>query len=296
MTSRASVAVRGAMGILAGLLVSGQMVRAQEPVDYERSWTVLAAPLVSFVSQNAHVVVVAAETDSIRIEAAGLGSVRLEPEQSGTVLQVHERRPVDGSATVPRYRLTMPARTRLLLTVQSGSATVEGITGELTVRVTDGSLHAMSVSGALLLSAVMGDVLVERAGGDLDVRSVTGDVTLTDVDGTVEARSTSGAVAITGRTPLVVDAESYSGDVSFAGALEAGAQSSFVTNSGAILLDFAQGSSPTVFVRSVRGEARTTCGGDAAVRPDAPLVLGDGSGPTVRVLSFTGRIRIGCGT
>lgn len=295
MTRRASAAVRGTVGIIVGLLVSGQVAGAQEAGGYGRSWTVAAAPMVSFLPLNAHVVVVGAETDSILIEAAGLGPITLEHERSGPVLQVNERRPAVGAETVPRYRLTMPTRTRLLLTVQSGSATVEGITGELTVRVTEGPIHATSVSGALVLSAVLGNVLLERTGGNIDVRSVTGDVTIRDVGGSVEARSTSGSVAIAGRTPLVVDAESYSGEISFAGALEAGAPSSFVTHSGAILLEFAQGSSPTLFVRSVEGDARTTCGRNAAVSPDAPFVLGDGSGPSVRVLSFTGRIRIGCG-
>jgi DUF4097 and DUF4098 domain-containing protein YvlB len=177
--------------------------------------------------------------------------------------------------------------------MQSGTISLSGIRGGVRAGVVEGSVRGDSLSGDVELSSVTGPVVLHRSSGRLVARSVAGDIVMSQVTGPVRARSTSGDLSISTDQAGPVEAETYSGLITFDGALGSAA-SSFATHSGDIQLRLPAAQNAIALVTSVEGRATLSCGG-RTVRPtpDEPVVLG-ARGESLDVITFTGNVRITC--
>lgn len=252
--------------------------------------------LVVFQPTHADVSIIGWEADSVHVTAERMGPIRLELETETDGVRILERRALRDGAIQPTYRLFVPRDATLRLTAQRGSITLRGLRGTVWAGIVDGSLRADSLSGSAELSTVTGALEAAGFEGRLYVRSVAGDVSLYGVSGSIRASSTSGDVRITVAEPGVVEAESYSGRITFAGAMGT-ESSSFATHSGDIEIALPERSDVTLFITSVQGRPSITCGDDrepASVEAGRPIPLGAG-GPPVEIVTFSGVVEVRCG-
>lgn len=257
-----------------------------------------AAPtaLVVFQPVHADVSVTGWDADSVHVTAERTGSIRLDIEPAAHGVQVLERRALADASVRPTYRLFVPRGATVRVTAQEGSITLRELRGAVRAGIVDGSLRADSLSGSVELSTVTGALEAAGSDGRIQARSVAGDVTLSGVSGSIRARSISGDVQIALAEPGIVEAESYSGRITFAGALS-GEASSFATHSGDIELRLPGSGNVTLFLTSVQGqpvivcdEQRSPASGDAA----EPLPVGAGGAP-VEIVTFSGAVEVRCG-
>lgn len=282
---------------LAALFTAPLPGAAQTQADSEEYGASVSSPaLVVFQPTHADVSIIGWEADSVHVAAERTGPIRLELEPETDGVRILERRALRDGASRPTYRLFVPRDATLRLTAQEGSITLRGLRGTVRAGIVGGSLRADSLSGSAELSTITGALEVAGFEGRLHARSVAGGVILYGVSGSIRASSTSGDVRITVAEPGVVEAESYSGRITFTGAMGRGG-SSFATHSGDIVLALPERSDATLFITSVQGRPTITCGDDrepAYVEAGRPIPLGAG-GPPVEIVTFSGAVTVRCG-
>lgn len=282
---------------LAALFTAPLPVAAQAQADsQEYGASVSSSALVVFQPTLADVSIIGWEADSVHVAAERTGPIRLELESETDGVRILERRALPDGAVRPTYRLFVPRDATLRLTAQEGAITLRGLRGTVRAGIVDGALRADSLSGSAELSTVTGALEVAGFEGRLRARSVAGDVILYGTSGSIRASSTSGDVRISVVEPGDVEAESYSGRITFTGAIGAGA-SSFATHSGDIVLALPVRSDATLFITNVQERPTITCGDDrepANLEAGRPILLGAG-GPPVEIVTFSGAVEVRCG-
>jgi hypothetical protein len=128
------------------------------------------------------------------------------------------------------YDVTVPAGTRLdgvvnsgqieieglaavNLKIDSGEATVRGVTGAVNLESESGSVRLAGIGAAVAVKASSGDVTVSDAKGAVSIAAESGNVTATGVGGAVDVRSESGDVTIALASAQDVRAQADSGGV-----------------------------------------------------------------------------------
>ncbi len=253
-----------------------------------------ASGVVVFQPSKAQLEVVGWARDSVRLVARNAAGIVVELDRSAGVFELHERRAERDTAVLASYTLYVPATATVRVRMQAGEISLRNLRGGVRAGIVEGSVLGDSLSGDVELSSVAGPVELRRSSGRLLARSVAGDVVMSQVTGIVRARSTSGDLTIATGLAGPVEAETYSGVISFEGAL-AGAGSSFATHSGDIHLRLSAAQDAVALVTNVEGRVTLMCGGRAGrVAAGQPVVLGDG-GESFDVITFTGNVRINCG-
>ncbi len=224
-----------------------------------------------------------------------LGIVTVDVVERGGRVEVSARYPESRARNGRRnlnvstaYRVTAPAGTRIKTESISGSVTVTGVRGDLT------------------LNTISGDIRIERAGKVVNGQSISGEVQLISAenDAVVELSSTSGNVlarsikvrrldlgSISGTvrgSDLQCDTatlHTISGDVEYGGALTSGGSYDFRTHSGDVRLTVGAGTGFELRASTFSGE----------IRSGLPLKLEGGSGRNNRTIRGTygdGRARV----
>lgn len=109
------------------------------------------------------------------------------------------------------YRVTVPARTRVVISVRSGDLVAAGLAGPVTLRDKSGNVHASALSGSVEITSMSGaifgialsgpHVLVRDKSGDISITGLASrDVTVTDQSGdiTVSFAAVPGHVRVSG--------------------------------------------------------------------------------------------------
>ena len=172
----------------------------------------------------------------------GLDRVRADVTDGNGRATVKETYPSDAKLTYSvdvEYHVTAPAGTAVSTHTMSGDVTVTGIRGDLSI------------------DTISGDVRISDAGAIANAHTVSGDVTITGVqtDGAVSASTTSGTVTArqikarrvtlesfsddliaTDVTADVATLHSFTGDITFTGALTPRGRYEFQTQSGDVAL------------------------------------------------------------
>jgi DUF4097 and DUF4098 domain-containing protein YvlB len=127
------------------------------------------------------------------------------------------------------------------VTVASGDAAVEEVTGDAHLGSASGDLAVGRVGGSLSLKTASGDVKIGDVTGDVKANSASGDITLHSVGGSLNAGSASGDIQIgvvrQGRTHV----HSASGDVEVGVAAGTGVWLDINTASGKTSNDLTMG-------------------------------------------------------
>ncbi len=204
-----------------------------------------------------------------------------------------------GSAT---YDVTVPEGTRLTLNSVSGGISATGVHGGIDVSAVSGSIEIHDAAQNVAIESVSGNVTAVSVAGDVKVEAVSGAITISNVAGTVSAENVSGSIALTNARGTRVRANSVSGAVAFAGALNPAGQYDFQTHSGSIVLQLPTGTNAAVSVETYSGSVNNAYPG-AVRRPEndpddarTSFRYTIGRGDTrVSIETFSGRVQISQG-
>lgn len=239
-----------------------------------------------------------------------LSLVTVEVDERGSRGEIRARYPRERQRINPRninvsvaYTIRAPGGTRLNVRTVSGSVSVTGIKGDLSLESVSGTV---TIAGAAQISSaksVSGNVVISdtQVDGSIDAGSVSGNVQLRGVEaGRIDLGSVSGNVVLEDVAAGRADAQSVSGDVSYSGTLAKDGRYDFQSHSGEVRLAVAGKSGFEVTASSFSGSIRSDLqlgdrGGDAEDRRGRRRslrgVYGDGSA-FVSLTTFSGSVLI----
>jgi hypothetical protein len=200
------------------------------------------------------------------------GILQLDATPSRVGLSVRSNQ---GDMGDTRYEVTIPAGARLITRSISGDIDTRG-GGDVEAHAVNGDVTVSQVAGRATVDAVSGDVRVSRVGRGVRATAVNGDLHLSDITGDVDVRTVSGDVVLDGVRSSFVRASSTSGDIRFAGSLEAQGRYEFKSHSGDVALSIPS-TGANFSVQTFSGE----------VRSDYPMTLGSGVQGRRQRMQFT---------
>lgn len=202
-----------------------------------------------------------------------LGQIDLQTEQRGDTLNIEVRREsslgtIVGRSPYVALEVAVPAgvavetsltsgdvtiedvQSDIGLTLVSGNAEIDGLTGALRANLTSGTLEVTDLRGQLNASSVGGDISVSGDLATAEIGTTSGDVILEGISGSITATTISGSIQIRDAEDAQLNLETTSGDVRFAGTI--GADSRVSTISGDVELQLEEA--------DLRIDARTLSG------------------------------------
>jgi DUF4097 and DUF4098 domain-containing protein YvlB len=109
----------------------------------------------------------------------GLKQITIESEQQGQVISVNATNPHQHNGMVS-LEVFVPKQSALHVSSGDGAVSLEGVSGEITLRSGDGAIE------------------VSNSGGQLQVNTGDGKIQISKFDGQVDARTGDGAIALDG--------------------------------------------------------------------------------------------------
>ena len=202
-----------------------------------------------------------------------------------------------GRSSELRYELSVPRGVRLLLRSTSGDITIRAAGGEVEASSSSGDI-TIEDAGRVEVSSISGDVVVRAVKGTLEANAVTGTVEASDVEGDIRLGSTSGDLLVRNARGRNVELSTTSGDVSYAGTVDADGRYEFQSHSGTIDVAIPPGTNARFSVETYSGE----------IDSDFPITLQPGDrtrnrprrfefsvgtgGPRIIAESFSGDVEI----
>ncbi|MGI8508504.1 MAG: DUF4097 family beta strand repeat-containing protein [Gemmatimonadaceae bacterium] len=241
----------------------------------------------------------------VRVVASAIGNASLDFDATGSHVDLGVRmgmkhnRSEDGTAT---YDVTVPAGARVTLSAISGSITVAGVRGGIDANSVSGSVDVRDAAANVAIESVSGNVTASGVAGDVKAETVSGRLEVANVSGTVSAGDVSGSIDLSNLRGTRVRANSVSGDVIFAGALNPAGRYGFETHSGRTVLNLQSGASAAITVNTYSGSVANDYPG-AVRRPENDAddertiyryTIGRGDA-RVSIDTFSGRVQISQG-
>lgn len=244
------------------------------------------------------IVVTGWERREARIKAS-TGRGRLEYELSSSRIIIEQRsggrtdRDIDS-----RYEISIPRGARLILHSTSGDIEVRNAGGEVEVSSTSGDVTVAGSSGRVDANTVSGDLTLRDIKGDVDGNTVSGSIEATGLEGDIHLGSTSGDLFVSDARGRDVELSTTSGEVSYAGTVDANGRYEFNSHSGTINLAIPAGTNARFSVETFSGEIDSDFpitlqpGDRSSSRPRRfEFNLGAG-GPRIIAESFSGDVEI----
>ena len=259
-----------------------------------------AAGAVELSLVSGEIVVTTGGTGRVQIRATSeRGILDLDATPSRITLGVRNDR---GRSRDTRYEVVVPQGTRVIAQTTSGDIGVRGTRAEVDLHSVSGSIQVADVAERATVESVSGDVTLRGAAGNVRAETVSGDLELYDVRGELEAETVSGDLVLDGVASKWARAETVSGELSFAGPIEAGGRYDFAAHSGDVRLDLGGNAGIAFDVETFSGE----------IDSDFPITLNPGTtiegrprrfefsvgggGARITVKTFSGDIQLGRGT
>jgi hypothetical protein len=196
-----------------------------------------------------------------------------------------------------RYEVSVPRGSRLILEAVSGDVTASGSQGEIEASSVSGEVNVTGGVGEANAQSVSGSVRAAQINGNLRAESVSGDVRVETASGNVEASTVSGNIRLIGIKSRDVRTETVSGDVVYAGSIDAGGRYNFESHSGTVRLNIPRGAGAHFSMETFSGDVSTDF--PVVVPPNSTrrrdgrveFTIGDGKA-RVTAETFSGRIVI----
>lgn len=210
---------------------------------------------------------------------------------------VHERGSRSGHAG--ELELHVPSGARLGVGTVSGSAWLEGVTGEVHGATTSGSLELLgSTPSHVTMATVSGSIRVEATSPDLRLTTVSGAISATGATGRAELTTVSGGVRLEAAAPLEqVRVNSVSGPAEVRGPLAERGVVEVESHSGSIRLGIPPDTPADFEVNTFSGAIRNELTGDEPSSPrfgpgrSLNFRTGDGS-IRIRLRTFSGQVTL----
>jgi hypothetical protein len=195
--------------------------------------------------------------------------------------------------------IEVPAASRLEVSTVSADIQAKGLTGSEQLGTVSGTLVLDSAAARADVRSVSGDVTVAGSGKNAHVTatSVSGEVRVTGIDGALHAESVSGDVKVGDNHLTGLEMSSTSGNLTFEGGLQKGADYEFHNVSGDLDLNFGASPSAHFDISSFSCDIDNSFGPKATrvskYSPGMELHFTNGSGDAqVNVRSLSGEIHI----
>ena len=170
------------MGTIVGDADGSQRVSAQET----KSFRVSGAPRVNISTFDGHVTVRGWDKSEVQYTATSraeddeaIKQLSIITEQQGQTVMISARNEFNRNASVA-FEVFVPRQSALSVSSGDGAVSLEGVSGEITLRSGDGAIE------------------VSNSGGKLDVNTGDGTIQIVKFDGQVDARTGDGAIALDG--------------------------------------------------------------------------------------------------
>jgi hypothetical protein len=198
------------------------------------------------------------------------------------------------SPSVVDYEITVPETMALELGGPYTDVIVDGVRGEVTIKVAEGDVQLVGGRGRVAVSVVEGDIVVEEAQGDLKLFALDGEITVDRASGRIVAETTDGEIRLDAVDAENVEAISVEGDIWFAGPVRSGGLYTLTTHDGDVTVLIPPSASARVTVATWDGEFSTEF---PATIPDRisgrriTFTLGSGDA-RIEIESFDGDIEL----
>jgi DUF4097 and DUF4098 domain-containing protein YvlB len=197
------------------------------------------------------------------------------------------------------YEVTIPRGARVMVRSSSGDIELRGTGGEVEAGSMSGDVLVDDAATRVEVASITGDLVVRRITGHLEASTVSGSIEVTETDGDLKAESTSGDVIVERMRGRSIDLSTASGEVSYAGSIEADGRYEFHSHAGTISLAIPSASNARFAVETFSGEIDsdfpvTLLPGDRSLnrRPRRiEFTVGTG-GPRIIAETFTGNVEI----
>lgn len=141
------------------------------------------------------------------------------------------------------YKVWVPEQAGVELRSVSGDVRVAAIGGAAKVKSVSGNVGLDGAAGADV-DLVSGDLTLKAIAGDARIKAVSGNIEATAVKGSVDVKAVSGDIKLLDVTGAqTVNAESVSGNITYAGAVVDGGRYEIKTHSGDVRMTIPAGSS-----------------------------------------------------
>jgi DUF4097 and DUF4098 domain-containing protein YvlB len=223
------------------------------------------------------------------------GTLELESSASRIALGVRNGR---GRSDDSHFRVVVPQGTRIIAQSTSGDISVGGTRAEVDIHTVNGNIEVADAGERVTVETVSGDIVARGLAARVRVTSVNGDLDLSDVRGDLEAETVSGDLTLDGVAAKWVNAETVSGELRFAGPIEAGGRYDFIAHSGDVQLDLGGNGGITFDVETFSGEIESdfpitlTPGASIEGRPRRFEFAIGGGGARISVKTFSGDIQL----
>jgi hypothetical protein len=221
------------------------------------------------------------------------GRLELESSSSRIALGVRGSRSDDS-----HFRVVVPQGTRIVAHSTSGDVSVRGTRAEVDIHTVSGNIELADAGERVTVETVSGDIVARGLAARVRVTSVNGDLDLADVRGDLEAETVSGDLTLDGVAAKWVNAETVSGELRFAGPIEAGGRYDFTAHSGDVQLDLGGSGGIAFDVETFSGEIESdfpitlTPGASIEGRPRRFEFAIGGGGARISVKTFSGDIQL----
>lgn len=192
--------------------------------------------------------------------------------------------------------LMVPARAKVWIKTATATIDVKDVTGSLDLYVVSGDIRVVGSPADVNAEAIDGSITISGAPDWVRAKSASGNVTFSGLTGDISATTVSGKISLNGKQFEKVKAETVTGDIRFAGAVDRAALASFDSHSGAVEIILPAKSGADLDAISIAGSISNHFSNDkpraGKYGRGAELVTdANGGGARIVVRSFKGSIR-----
>jgi DUF4097 and DUF4098 domain-containing protein YvlB len=165
-------------------------------------------------------------------------------------LETHSDRGRSGNA---RFEIMVPVGTRVQANSVSGSIRITGTDGEVEAGSVGGAIEVLGATDRISIHTVDGRVHAAKLRGRTRLATTSSSLEAEDIVGDVSAGTVSGRLTLTGVKSSRVSAETVSGNVTYAGSIDASGSYEFSTHSGNLHLQIPENSGANLELETFSG-------------------------------------------
>jgi DUF4097 and DUF4098 domain-containing protein YvlB len=152
-----------------------------------------------------------------------------------------------------RFEIMVPVGTRVQASTVSGGIRITGTDGEVEAGSVNGAIEVLGATDRISIQTVNGKLHAAKLRGRTRLASTSSSIEAEDIVGDVTAGTVSGRVSLTGVKSSRVSAETVSGNVTYAGSIDASGSYEFSTHSGTVRLEIPETSGADLELETFNG-------------------------------------------
>jgi DUF4097 and DUF4098 domain-containing protein YvlB len=167
-----------------------------------KTFTVSGSPRVNITTFDGHVTVRGWDKAEVSFTATkhaeddeSLRQISLRSEQQGQVISVNAVNPNQYNGSVS-LEVFVPRQATVHVSSGDGAVSLDGVSGDLTLRSGDGSIEVANSAGQLQVNTGDGSIQISKFDGQLDARTGDGAIALDGSFNALSARTGSGEISL----------------------------------------------------------------------------------------------------